>query len=175
MLTRLALLLALACSLALPAGAQSFQRDMTVTAYCPCGSCNGYTRGSWKMLKLDRWNRYVSEGRGQGERYTGKTAAGEKLRTAKAGLFSKDSLQHPLRIPGRVLMPWNALRRYGTIAADTDYYAFGTRMYVPGWGWGVVTDRGGAIKGPERIDIFLRTHGATEQWGRQRLTVTVAQ
>lgn len=173
MLIRHAMVLCTFCFLCAPVCAGASQREMTVTAYCPCGECNGYTRGSWKLLKLDRWNRYVSEGSDRGERYTGKTAAGEKLRQASPGLFSRDSLQHPLRIPGRILLPWKILRRYGTIAADTDYYPFGTRMYVPGYGWGIVTDRGGAIKGPERIDILLKTHRATERWGRQRLAVTV--
>ncbi|MBW1671032.1 MAG: 3D domain-containing protein [Deltaproteobacteria bacterium] len=46
----------------------------------------------------------------------------------------------------RFLMP-----RDGTIAADTRYYVFGVRMYIPDYGWGVVEDRGSAIKGPDRI------------------------
>ena len=42
------------------------------------------------------------------------------------------------------VVQWRA--RDGTIAADTDSYPFGTRMFVPDWGWGVVEDRGGAIQ-----------------------------
>jgi hypothetical protein len=56
-------------------------------------------------------------------------------------------------IPVRTVFPWLWLQGDGTIAADTKYYPFGTRMYVPGWGWGMVTDRGSAIKGPDRIDL----------------------
>lgn len=41
-------------------------------------------------------------------------------------------------------LQWSA--RDGTIAADTLHYPFGTRFFVPGWGWGAVQDRGGAIK-----------------------------
>ena len=175
MLKRHALALCAFCCLSASVFAGTFEREMTVTAYCPCGECNGYTRGSWMFLKLDRWNRHVTEGSDRGERYTGKTASGDKLHQANPGLFSRDSLEHPLRIPGRILLPWKILRRYGTIAADTNYYPFGTRMYVPGYGWGIVTDRGGAIKGPEHIDILLKTHRATERWGRPRLAVTIAE
>ena len=91
----------------------------------------------------------------------------------RAGLLSRESIANPLSVPGKVVMPWRAKQRLGTIAADTDYYPFGTRMYVPGWGWGVVGDRGSAIKGPQRIDIFFTSHGETEQWGRQTLNVNV--
>ncbi|MGB9690607.1 MAG: 3D domain-containing protein [Candidatus Sumerlaeaceae bacterium] len=154
--------------------AQAEYRMMEVTAYCPCGKCNGYTRGSWKFLKLDFWNRYVSEGPNRGSRYTGLTAAGDKLRTPRSGLFSRDSLQHPWKIPVRlVAFPFIGLPRAGTIAADTDYYPFGTRMYIPGWGWGVVTDRGGAIKGPDRLDILFPTHRKANQWGRRRVEVWI--
>ncbi len=61
----------------------------------------------------------------------------------------------------------------GTIAADTDHYPFGTRMYVPGYGWGAVRDRGGAIKTPHRIDIFFPSRELALQWGRRHLDVTV--
>ncbi len=149
-------------------------RIMEVTAYCPCGKCNDYTRGSWKFLKLDVWNRYVSKGSARGTRYTGKTASGDKLRTPRPGLFSRDSIEHPWKIPGRVLLfPLIGMRRYGTIAADTDYYPFGTRMYVPGWGWGVVSDRGGAIKGPDRLDILMSSHRKANAWGRRYVEVWI--
>src|SRR6478735_6937776 len=70
-------------------------RSMEVTAYCKCGKCNGYTRGSWKFLKIDQWNRYVNEGPDNGEKYTGKTASGGKLVMPKPGLLSGDTLRRP--------------------------------------------------------------------------------
>ena len=70
-------------------------------------------------------------------------------------------------------MPWKAVPRTGTIAADTDYYPFGTRMNIPGYGWGVVKDRGGAIKGPDRLDVFFPSHARTKEWGRQTLMVEI--
>lgn len=156
-----------------PTAAES--RLMEVTAYCKCGECNGYSRGSWKFLKLDRWNKYVDHGSRKGTQYTGKTAAGDKLREPREGLLSRDSVRRPWTVPLKVAgAPLGAAtRRYGTIAADTNYYPFGTKMHVPGWGWGEVTDRGGAIKGPDRIDIFFSRHGETRQWGRQQVQVDI--
>jgi len=65
-----------------------------------------------------------------------------------------------------------SMARKGTIAADTRLYPFGTRMYVPGYGWGEVHDRGRAIRG-NRIDVFFSSHKKALEWGRQRLKVKV--
>lgn len=62
----------------------------------------------------------------------------------------------------------------GTIAADTNVFAFGTRMKIPGYGWGTVEDRGGAIKGG-KIDLFFKTHKKALEWGRQTITVEVVR
>lgn len=56
----------------------------------------------------------------------------------------------------------------GTIAADTRYYPFGTKMYIPGYGYGVVEDRGGAIKGRNRIDLWFPTEAEAIKWGRKK-------
>ncbi len=149
------------------------KRIMETTAYCGCGLCCSWERGSWKYLKLDFWNRYVSKGERKGAPYTGHTAAGGIPVEPQPGLFSADSVRHPWMIPVRAVFPWLWLHRDGTIAADTRYYPFGTRMYVPGWGWGVVSDRGSAIKGPDRIDLYFESHQEALRWGRRRLEVTI--
>lgn len=61
----------------------------------------------------------------------------------------------------------------GTLAADTRYYPMGTVIYVPGYGYGVVEDRGGDIKGPQRLDLFFPTHSEALQWGRKRVHAVV--
>ena len=61
----------------------------------------------------------------------------------------------------------------GTIAADTSQYPLGTRMRVPGWGWGRVEDRGGAIQGAYRVDLYYDTHWEALRWGRRRIAATV--
>jgi 3D (Asp-Asp-Asp) domain-containing protein len=76
----------------------------------------------------------------------------------------------PLRV---VLFPWYLLPHDGTIAADTRYYPFGTRMYVPGYGWGTVEDRGSAIKGPNRLDLYFNSYDDAMHWGRRRVRVLI--
>jgi hypothetical protein len=148
-------------------------RIMETTAYCGCSKCCSWERGSRRYLKLDFWNRYVSAGKDRGRPYTGKTARGTVPVEPQPGLLSTDTLIHPWMLPVRTIFPWLWPHRDGTIAADTKYYPFGTRMYVPGWGWGVVVDRGGAIKGPDRIDLYFESHREALQWGRRRLEVTI--
>ena len=60
----------------------------------------------------------------------------------------------------------------GTLAADTDKYPFGTIMYIPGYGYGKVEDRGKAIKG-EHIDLFFKSHHQALKWGRQHTKVKI--
>jgi 3D (Asp-Asp-Asp) domain-containing protein len=62
--------------------------------------------------------------------------------------------------------------RPGTIAADTRLYPFGTIMYIEGYGYGRVEDRGGAIKG-QQIDLYFRSHQQALEWGRQQKAVKV--
>lgn len=63
--------------------------------------------------------------------------------------------------------------KHGTIAADTDFHPFGTQIYVPGYGVGMVHDRGGAIQGMNRLDLYFRNHDDALEWGRQELTVVL--
>jgi len=65
-----------------------------------------------------------------------------------------------------------AMARPGTIAADTTRYPFGTVMYIDGYGYGRVEDRGAAIKG-DRIDLFFRTHQQALEWGKRRMRVKI--
>lgn len=149
-------------------------RTIEATAYCGCGKCCEWERGHWRYLKLNFWNRYITKGRQKGQPYSGLTASGVKPRQQEPGFFSVDSLKHPWKMPFRmVLFPWYFLPQKGTIAADTDYYPFGTKMYVPGYGWGVVEDRGGAIKGPGRIDVYYRSHTKALQFGRCHVQVDI--
>ena len=147
---------------------------LEATAYCGCSSCCSWERGRYLFLKLDFWNRYVSKGSRAGAPYDGKTANGSYPNEPEEGLFSFDSITRPWMIPVRTLFfPWYLLPEDGTIAADTRYYPFGTRMYVPGYGWGVVEDRGGAIKGPTRIDLYYSSHEDALEWGRRKVRVTI--
>lgn len=64
----------------------------------------------------------------------------------------------------------------GTVAADPRLFRPGTVLYVPGYGWGKVEDRGGGIKG-RRLDVFMgRGEPALKKalkWGRRQVCVSV--
>ncbi len=152
----------------------NLKKQMEVTAYCGCSQCCGWERGSWQYLKLDFWNRYISHGPREGEPYSGLTASGIKPNEPEPGLFSMDSLKHLWMIPIRIIFfPWMLLPQDGTVAADTRYYPFGTRLYIPDYGYGRVEDRGSAIKGPLRLDIYFDSHSEALEWGRKKVMVEV--
>jgi 3D (Asp-Asp-Asp) domain-containing protein len=60
----------------------------------------------------------------------------------------------------------------GTVAADTSVLPFGAIVYVPGYGYGRVEDRGGKIKG-RCLDLWYPSHAEAQAWGRKRMNVRV--
>ena len=60
----------------------------------------------------------------------------------------------------------------GTIAADPRSLPYGTRLEVPGYGFGIIEDTGGALKG-RHIDIFFHSHREAMKWGVKKLEATV--
>jgi len=64
---------------------------------------------------------------------------------------------------------------YSTIAADPSVFPIGTILYIPEYGYGVVADTGGAIKG-NKIDLYFDTVDEVySQWGKRELDVYVVQ
>ncbi len=62
---------------------------------------------------------------------------------------------------------------YSTIAADLDIYPIGTVMFIPGYGYGVVADKGGAING-KKIDLYFETvEDVYSQWGKKTVDVYI--
>ncbi len=66
------------------------------------------------------------------------------------------------------------LAGFGIIAVDPNVIPLGTRLYVPGYGYGLAADTGGAIKG-HRIDVCYDHEWQCEEWGRQTLYVTIVK
>jgi 3D (Asp-Asp-Asp) domain-containing protein len=64
---------------------------------------------------------------------------------------------------------------YSTIAADLNVFPIGTILFIPDYGYGIVADKGGAIKG-NRLDLYYNTvEDVYEQWGKKLVTVYIIQ
>ncbi|TFB24482.1 hypothetical protein E3U55_01700 [Filobacillus milosensis] len=62
-----------------------------------------------------------------------------------------------------------------TIAADPRVFPLGTVMYVPNYGYGIVMDTGGAIKG-NKIDLYYETvEDVYNEWGKRTTEVYVIE
>ena len=65
-----------------------------------------------------------------------------------------------------------ALATHGVIAVDPRVIPLGTHVYVPGYGYAIAADTGGAIKG-NRIDLCYDTNGEAIRWGRRMVTIVI--
>jgi len=65
-----------------------------------------------------------------------------------------------------------ARARKGVIAVDPGTIPLGTRVYVPGYGYAVAADTGGAIDG-RRVDLCYDTVAEAMRWGRRTVTIIV--
>ncbi|WP_160722372.1 3D domain-containing protein [Bacillus sp. USDA818B3_A] len=64
---------------------------------------------------------------------------------------------------------------FSTIAADLNIFPIGTILFIPGYGYGVVADKGGAIKGNE-LDLYYETvDDVYKQWGKKQVDVYVVE
>lgn len=64
---------------------------------------------------------------------------------------------------------------YSTIAADLDVFPIGTVLFIPDYGYGVVADKGSAIKG-DKLDLYFSTvDDVYEQWGKKTVDVYVVE
>ena len=61
---------------------------------------------------------------------------------------------------------------YGVVAVDPSVIPLGTKLYIPGYGYAVAADTGGAIKG-NKIDLCFNTRAECVAWGRRTVTVTI--
>ena len=62
--------------------------------------------------------------------------------------------------------------QHGPIAVDPRVIPLGSRMYVPGYGWGIAADTGGMIIG-NKIDLWRPTTADCYSWGVRRVKIKV--
>jgi 3D (Asp-Asp-Asp) domain-containing protein len=64
---------------------------------------------------------------------------------------------------------------YSTIAADLRVFPIGTILYIPGYGYGVVADKGSAVRG-RKIDLYFESRRQVfSEWGKRKVRISVIQ
>lgn len=92
-------------------------------------------------------------------------ATGRKMRVVATGYSAQQADLDDWTATG-------AKARHGVIAVDPDVIPLGTKVFVPGYGYAVAADTGGAIDG-NRIDLCFDTVAEAIQWGRRSVTIII--
>lgn len=59
-----------------------------------------------------------------------------------------------------------------SIAVDPRVIPLGSKVYIPGYGYAIASDTGGAIKG-NIIDLYMNSSEECRQWGRRNVTLHI--
>jgi len=62
----------------------------------------------------------------------------------------------------------------GIIAVDPTEIPYGTRVYIPGYGFAMAGDTGGAIEG-NRIDLYMERYPDAIKWGRRTVDMYILE
>lgn len=117
----------------------------------------------WEETSLDNkdWSQYPSvevtaTGYTAGVESTGKTPDNPEYGITYSGVRVKRDL-------------------YSTVAADLDVFSIGTILWIPGYGYGVVADKGAAIQG-NSIDLYYESvQDVYQEWGKKKVTVYIVK
>jgi 3D (Asp-Asp-Asp) domain-containing protein len=63
---------------------------------------------------------------------------------------------------------------YGVIAVDPQVIPLGAKLFVPGYGYGIAADVGGAIKG-YRVDLGFNSRSGSFRWGKKWVELTIVE
>ena len=72
----------------------------------------------------------------------------------------------------------NTKPKRGTIAADPERIPYGTKLYIPEYGYGIVEDTGGALRKDKdniRIDVYMDTYEEAIEWGKKEMTIYIIE
>lgn len=102
-----------------------------------------------------------------------------KVRVVATGYYAgyESTLKNPNHPSYGITYSGVKVRRdtYSTIAADLRVFPLGTVLYIPGYGYGVVADKGGAIRG-NKIDLYFETkQDVYSKWGKRTVDVFVVR
>lgn len=61
---------------------------------------------------------------------------------------------------------------YSSVAVDPRVIPLGSKLYIPGYGYGIASDTGGAIKG-DRVDLFFDSEEECYSWGAKNVDVYI--
>jgi 3D (Asp-Asp-Asp) domain-containing protein len=89
--------------------------------------------------------------------------------TAKATAYT-DSLRFGITASGAPVK--RDADGYSSIAVDPRVIPLGTKLYIPGYGYGIAQDTGGLIKG-NRIDLFYNSESECYNWGVRDVDVYI--
>jgi uncharacterized protein YabE (DUF348 family) len=119
-------------------------------------------------------------------RHTGATAkvtapaSGTTLRVTSTAYTPWDPGCGGIAIINRKITAYGIPAGWGLVAVDPSVIKIGTKLYVPGYGYAIAADTGGAIKGT-KIDVCFWSGGeaaakkAARAWGRRPVTVTIVK
>ena len=72
----------------------------------------------------------------------------------------------------------NTKPKRGTIAADPERIPYGTKLYIPEYGYGIVEDTGGALRKDKdniRIDVYMDTYEEAIEWGKKEMIIYIIE
>lgn len=63
---------------------------------------------------------------------------------------------------------------WGTVAVNPNRFPYGTKFYIEGYGYGIASDTGGAMRrDSNKIDVYMDTYEQTRNWGVKEIEVIV--